>query len=251
MDTIRGRFAVSAGLLAAAVTAVAGCGSGGAGQPAPATSVRLSTGGRIVIDTDNGVRLRPAAGVAVTVEDGPTLQWSNGGPTTTLDLACSSGRGDALPCPRMPVVRIPATTAVTVVARNAGIDVSGMTGDLDLTTVNGDVTADRSGRADATVRLVTRNGSVRTTALRAGHLRAETVNGDIVLGCDSAPSQVSAVTVNGSARLAVPRGAAPYRVEAATANGLTDVTVPTEGPADGRSISLSTVNGDVSAHDDR
>lgn len=104
----------------------------------------------------------------------------------------------------MPAVGVPAGVSVTVTARNAGIDVAGVASALDLTTVNGDVTVARSGLDDATVRLATRNGSVRAGTLKSAHLHAETVNGDVTLGSTTSPSRLDAATTNGSVRVALP-----------------------------------------------
>jgi DUF4097 and DUF4098 domain-containing protein YvlB len=146
----------------------------------------------------------------------------------------------------MPEVDVPDGTSVTVSARNAGIDVAGVFAALDLTTVNGDVTVTKSGRKDAAVRLETRNGSVRAGTLRAGELHAETVNGDVTLGCATPPDGVGAVSTNGSVRVTVPHDAPAYRIAATTDNGRPTVTVPTGGNDD-RSMTLTTVNGDVTA----
>lgn len=101
-----------------------------------------------------------------------------------MDLSCTRPPEADGPCPRMPEVDVPAGASVTVTARDAGIDVAGIDAALNLTTVNGDVTVTGSGGGEgAAVRPATRNGSVRVDALRVTTLRAETVNGDVVLHC--------------------------------------------------------------------
>ncbi|MEV1026231.1 DUF4097 family beta strand repeat-containing protein [Streptomyces sp. NPDC050264] len=205
---------------------------------------------RLTITTDNGVRLRPADGDRVGVDPAVAHHWSRHGSTQVLDLSCRDDDRPDRPCPRMPEIDVPAGTSVTVTARNAGIDVAGVTGPLDLTTVNGDVTLTGSGRADAAVRLTTRNGSVRTEAVRASALRARTVNGDVTLGSATAPRQVSARTVNGSVDVSVPHDSPAYRVTATTDNGHPVITVPEGGDSTGRTgrtMELGTVNGDVRA----
>ncbi|MEU5595320.1 DUF4097 family beta strand repeat-containing protein [Streptomyces sp. NPDC020298] len=238
-------------VLLAVLLAATGCGGGHQdtrplaalpGGPAPA---------RLVITTDNGLRLRPADGdgadIGVDVDRRVDHRWSHHGGTWVLDLSCPEHGDRAGRCPRMPEVDVPAGTAVTVSARNAGIDAAGVPGALDLTTVNGDVTVTRSGRDGAAVRLATRNGSVRATALGAQRLRAGTVNGDLDLDCVTAPDTITAATTNGSVRVSVPHDAPPYRVTAATANGRPSVTVPTASASGDRRMTLTTVNGDVTA----
>nr|WP_112468843.1 DUF4097 family beta strand repeat-containing protein [Streptomyces triticisoli] len=231
----------------AAVLLAAACGGDG-GSATPGTAAggpAASPGTRLVITTANGVRLRPAGAGRAAVQRGVTHRWYHRDGTWVLDLSCPA-HGDG-PCPRMPRVGIPADTSVTVSARDAGIDVAGVSAALDLTTVNGDVTVAGSGRRGAAVRLVTRNGSVRATQVRSGSLHAGTVNGDVALGCAAAPSRVTASTANGSVHVTVPHAAPAYRVTATTANGRAAVTVPTEGAPPGRTMTLTTVNGDVTA----
>ncbi|MET7454061.1 hypothetical protein ABZT03_19690 [Streptomyces sp. NPDC005574] len=226
---------------------VGACGGGGDSDPAGDDGPVGRAGTRLVITTDNGVRLRPADGDRVDVQRGVGHHFTHDGDTWVMDLSCARHDEHDDGCPRMPEVDVPSGTSVTVTARNAGIDAAGVSGALDLTTVNGDVTVTRAGDEDATVRLSTRNGSVRAVALRAGALHAGTVNGDVVLTCATPPTGVSALTTNGSVSVLVPRDAPAYRVTARTDNGRPSVTLPTDGAGDDRTMTLTTVNGDVGA----
>ena len=217
-------------------------GTGTAGPPG-----RLPDGGRLVVTTDNGVRLRPAGpDGAVRVDGGTSARWTRHGATWLLDLDCPAAPPSGAPCPRMPTVQVPAGAAVTVAARNAGVDAAGLTGTLDLATVNGDVTVEEAGGAHAALTLATRNGSVRATAVRALRIGATTVNGDVVLGCAAAPRTVTADTTNGSVGLTVPPGTPPYAVTASTGHGPARIALPTTTGGD-RSLTLHTVNGEVTA----
>ncbi|MDQ0793813.1 DUF4097 family beta strand repeat-containing protein [Streptomyces sp. B1I3] len=233
--------------LLAVVPVVAACGGDPGARPDGAPPA-LARGTHLVITTDNGVRLRPAGGDRATLAaEHTTGHWSHGDGTSVLDLSCSRHEDHAGDCPRMPVIGVPAGVSVTVTARNAGIDVAGIPAGLDLTTVNGDVTVARSGESDATVRLVTRNGSVRAGTLRSASLHAETVNGDVTLGSATSPSRLTALTTNGSVRVALPGGAPAYEVAATTRNGRTAVSVPVSTQRGGHDMTLTTVNGDVTA----
>jgi hypothetical protein len=229
----------------------AACGHhGNAASPAVATAATSATdapGSRLVVTTDNGLRLRPTDGHRVTVDDRVDAEWSHRGRTWTLDLSCRDGARTDGSCPRMPYVKVPDGLSVTVSARNAGIDAAGVAAALDLTTVNGDMTVTGSGRKDASVRLATRNGSVHATDLDAQRVRAATTNGDVVLACATAPSSVTATTTNGSVDVTVPHGAPAYRVTAATDNGRAITEVPTSEAGRGPDMTLTTVNGDVGA----
>ncbi|MEU6843506.1 DUF4097 family beta strand repeat-containing protein [Streptomyces sp. NPDC046716] len=247
MRTVTAVASGAAGLALASV--LVGCGGDSPSSdssPAAGAAALASSGDRLVVTTENGLRLRPTDGDRVTVDDGVDHRWSHRDHTWVLDLTCK-GTGQ---CPRMPRVAVPDDTAVTVVARNAGIDAAGVPGALDLTTVNGDVTVADAGADGAAVRLTTRNGSVRATGVRARSLAAETVNGDVVLGCADAPRRLSATTVNGTASAVLPHDAPAYRTTATTDNGRPFVSVPAEGAAADRTLTLSTVNGDVRARRD-
>ncbi|MET7600371.1 DUF4097 family beta strand repeat-containing protein [Streptomyces sp. NPDC004082] len=236
--------------LFAVIPLVAACGGGhghDGASPTGGTSPALNRGASLVITTDNGVRLRPADGDTVGVDRRVDGHWSHRDDTWVLDLSCPAEGERHEDCPRMPEIDVPADTAVSVSARNAGIDVAGISAGLDLTTVNGDVSVARSGGRGAAVRLTTRNGSIHAQTLRAERLHADTVNGDVVLDCGSSPDGATAATTNGSVRVTVPHDAPAYRVSATTHNGRPSVTVPTSGATEDRTMTLTTVNGDVTA----
>ncbi|WP_031087311.1 DUF4097 family beta strand repeat-containing protein [Streptomyces sp. NRRL WC-3549] len=214
------------------------------------TPPSLAGGAHLLVTTDNGARLRPAESDRAALDPEITGRWSHHGDDWVLDLSCpeESDQGGR-ECPRMPVVQVPARLAVTVRARNAGIDVADVAAALDLTTVNGDVTVVRAGLPDADLRLTTRNGSVHADAVDSARLDAGTVNGDVTLTGGSPPARLVATTTNGSVRVVLPEDAPAYRTEATTRNGRTSVTVP--APASGEraryGMTLTTVNGDVDA----
>lgn len=79
------------------------------------------------------------------------------------------------------------------------------------------------------------------------HLHAETVNGDVTLGGISSPSRPTAATTDGSVRVVLPHDAPAYDVDASTRNGRTSVGVPAAADADEHGMTLTTVNGDVTA----
>ncbi len=235
--------------LAAVFLLAAGTATGCGRHTAAPAGTALPSGTRLVVVTDGGLRLRPADGDRVTTDPATRARWSRHGRTRVLDLDCPGHPAAGHPCPREPTVEVPAGTPVSVTARNAGVDVAGLTGPLDLTTVNGDVTAQDSGDPHATVRLTTRNGSVRAHGLRAARIGGTTVNGDVDLDCATAPTAVTAATTNGSVTLTVPSGTPAYRATTATVNGHASITLPTAHPAPGRAITLRTVNGDITARE--
>ncbi|MEU6147731.1 DUF4097 family beta strand repeat-containing protein [Streptomyces sp. NPDC047081] len=236
-------------LLLLALPSASSCDSGGTDPSRTDNALRAAaSGGEVLISTDNGLRLRPASGRHITVDDRIDGHWSHHGDRWTLDLDCADhdGRG----CPRMPYVEIPDGVKVIVTARNAGVDVVDVAAALDVTTVNGDVAVTHSGQAHAPLRLSTRNGSVRATSVEAGRLHASTVNGDVVVQCAAAPAGVTARTVNGSVDVTVPHDAPAYRVTMSTDNGRTTTDVHVQDAARNRVMTLTTVNGDVTARRD-
>ncbi|MFJ6850144.1 DUF4097 family beta strand repeat-containing protein [Streptomyces sp. NPDC091271] len=237
--------------LLAAAPLLAACGGGDPGARLGGAPPALGRGTHLVITTDNGVRLRPSEDDRVVTEARIDSRWSHRDGTLVLDLSCprheEGGDHEDGPCPRMPAVGIPAGVPVTVTARNAGIDVAGVATALDLTTVNGDVTVTRSGLGDATVRLATRNGSVRAGDVSSARLHAETVNGDVTLGSTTSPSRLDAATTNGSVQVALPHDAPAYVVDATTRNGRASVAFPSSTERNGHDMTLATVNGDVTA----
>ncbi|MFJ7628565.1 DUF4097 family beta strand repeat-containing protein [Streptomyces sp. NPDC097595] len=250
-------------LAGCALLVLTACGHGGPdgrggtdGRPgAEFRTASLAQGARLVITTQGGVRVVGTDGDRVTVDDsvlahGDDAHGDDGdGDTYTLDLPCDEGDDRARAnCGGMPLVRVPAGVSLTVRARNAGIDVSDVRGGLSLSTVNGDVTVQDSGTKDARQHLVTRNGSVRATGLKGAGVEAETVNGDVDLGCATSPGTLSGVTRNGSARVTLPAGTPPYATEAHTVNGRSTSDIPVaERSDDAHRLTLRTVNGDTEA----
>ncbi|WP_330452805.1 MULTISPECIES: DUF4097 family beta strand repeat-containing protein [unclassified Streptomyces] len=241
--------AVRAGCALVPLLALTACGHGGTdGRNEEFRTVSLAQGVRLVVTTQGGVRVVGTDGDRVTVDDSVLAHGDDGdGDTYTLDLPCDEADDRARPnCGGMPLVRVPSGVTLTVRARNAGIDVSDVRGGLSLSTVNGDVTVQDAGTKDARQHLVTRNGSVRATGLKGAGVEAETVNGDVDLGCATSPGTLDGVTRNGSVRVTLPAGAPAYATEARTVNGRSTTDVPAAGSSDHtHRLTLRTVNGDT------
>jgi len=248
--------AVRAGCALLPLLVLTACGHGGADETAHSTegaefrTASLARDARLVITTQGGVRVVGTDDDHVTVDDSVLAHGDDGdGGTYTLDLPCDEGDDRARDnCGGMPLVRVPAGVTLTVRARNAGIDVSDVRGGLSLSTVNGDVTVQDAGTKDARQHLVTRNGSVRATGLKGVGVEAETVNGDVDLGCAASPGTLDGVTRNGSVRVTLPAGSPAYTTDARTVNGRSTVSVPAAEPSDPKHrLTLRTVNGDTEA----
>jgi hypothetical protein len=212
----------------------------------------LADGSRLLVTTAGGVRIVGTDEERVSVEEATPARWDLDAAVPTLDLLCDQGdRRTEENCGGMPLVHVPVGITLTVRARNAGIEVDGVRGELTLSTVNGDVTVHDSGTRSTRQHLVTRNGSVRADGLAAGGVSAETVNGDVDLLCTTSPATLDGVTRNGSVRVTLPAGGPPYETDASTVNGRTvvDVPAPAADSADHRRrLTLRTVNGDTEVH---
>ncbi|EFK99464.1 conserved hypothetical protein, partial [Streptomyces sp. SPB78] len=166
----------------------------------------------------------------------------------TAPSTCPARGPRARTAGRMPLVRVPRGTAVTVEARNAGVEDTDVRGPLRLGTVNGDVVVRDAGDAHGLQRLATRNGSVRATGLAARRVEAGTVNGDVDLRTTTSPVRLSGTTRNGSVRVTLPADPPPYAVRATTVNGRTVNDLPDASAASNHRLTLRTVNGDTEVH---
>ena len=212
----------------------------------------LASSQRLTVVTDGGVDLHagPSGEVAVTPDASGSAvvsHWHTAGAQAELDLSCptdppSGGRA----CAETVALSVPTGTAVTVQARNAGVTATGLSGPLNLATVNGDVAvvADGGASTGEPVQLTTRNGSIHASGLRAPTLSAFTVNGDVDLGWAVAPGQVTAETTNGSIDLTMPAAAPSYALSAGTQHGGVNLGVPSD-PGSSNRLTLNTVNGSV------
>lgn len=208
----------------------------------------LTQGSRLVITTQGGVRVIGTDDDHLTVDEAVLAHGDGDGGTYSLDLPCDEGDDRAkVNCGGMPLVRVPSGVTLTVRARNAGIDVSDVRGALSLSTVNGDVTVQDAGTKSARQHLVTRNGSVRATGLKGAGIEAETVNGDVDLGCAHSPGTLDGVTRNGSVRVTLPSDAPAYATDAQTVNGRSTTNIPSDASDHTHRLSLRTVNGDTEA----
>ncbi|NEA40338.1 DUF4097 family beta strand repeat-containing protein [Streptomyces sp. SID11385] len=240
-----GRRALPALVLSVLGVAAVACGGSGA---ASEDAREVPEGGRLIVTTEGGVRIVGTDASGVRVDDGTGADWRADGKTRVLDLPCA---GDAhKDCGRMPLVRVPRGTAVTVEARNAGVEVTDVHGSLRLDTVDGDVVVRDGGDAHAVQRLATRNGSVRATGLAAWRLEAETVNGDVDLRTTTSPDLLMGTSRNGSVRVTLPADPPPYAVRATTVNGRTVNDLPDASADPDHHLTLRTVNGDTEVHTD-
>ncbi|WP_328696330.1 DUF4097 family beta strand repeat-containing protein [Streptomyces sp. NBC_00342] len=249
---------VRAGCALVPLLVLTACGHDGAGRAQPGAAHTSSDGGfrtasltqgsRLVITTQGGVRVIGTDDDHLTVDEAVLAHGDGDGGTYSLDLPCDEGDDRAkVNCGGMPLVRVPSGVTLTVRARNAGIDVSDVRGALSLSTVNGDVTVQDAGTKSARQHLVTRNGSVRATGLKGAGIEAETVNGDVDLGCAHSPGTLDGVTRNGSVRVTLPSDAPAYATDAQTVNGRSTTNIPSDASDHTHRLSLRTVNGDTEA----
>lgn len=199
---------------------------GGATDGSSPRSYEISGAKALDVRNENG-------SVRITVGSGPmsvteTLEYGAVKPATrhrveggTLQLT-GSGCGNSRPCKVDYVVRVPASTPVTVRVRNGEVEADGVTGTVDLGTGNGGVTGIALGARRAS--LTSENGTVEATF-------------------EAAPEEVTTTTGNGMVTVTVPPGTA-YDVRARTGVGMSEVSVPTDASSP-RRITATTGNGMV------
>jgi hypothetical protein len=132
---------------------------------------------------------------------------------------------------------------LTVVVRSDGgsVDVTGLTGPINVDTDNGSVDlAELSGD----VHVSSDNGRIDAVRLRSQTVTAHTDNGRLTLEFAVPPTTVVATADNGRVTIVVPNDATTYRVETATDNGSRNVTV-NEDDGSTRTISARTDNGSI------
>jgi len=138
--------------------------------------------------------------------------------------------------------RIVAPPGVSIEAKtyNAGLTAIGVKGDLRLESNNGRIRVeDVYGRLN----LTTINGEIVGTKLQSFEVQSKTGNGELSLDFAASPTNVDAVSVNGSVTVEVPKRDS-YKVLADTGNGQTVIDVDTDPEAQ-RRITAHTDNGDV------
>ncbi len=140
-------------------------------------------------------------------------------------------------------LQVPRDLALVVRADNGSVDVTGMTGVVDVNADNGSV--ELTGLS-GTIRASTDNGRVEGFDLRSQSVTVDSDNGSVTLEFTEAPTTVTATTDNGSVEVVVPDDGAAYRVDVQSDNG-SETDEVLEDPASPRSITIRTDNGSATA----
>jgi hypothetical protein len=140
-------------------------------------------------------------------------------------------------------LQVPRDLDLVVHADSGSIDVTGVTGDVD---VNGDNGSVELTGLSGTIRASTDNGGVEGFALRSSSVTVDSDNGGVFLEFTQAPTTVEATTDNGSVEVVVPNDGAGYRVDVQSDSG-TETDEVLEDPASPRSITIRTDNGSATA----
>ncbi|GAA4182107.1 hypothetical protein GCM10022252_07490 [Streptosporangium oxazolinicum] len=176
---------------------------------------RALTAPGIVVETTGYVNVSVVPGAPKRLDLERTLFWTLDRPVVTeewdgrtlrLDVRCLGGDGPGGPaCQTDYILRVPAATDVEAVSRRLGtVSVSGIQGDLDLSTTAGDVIVDGTGGA---LRVRAQTGNVIGTGLGTTGADVETGTGDVELGFTAPPGNVNAVVrAAGNVRVMVPDG---------------------------------------------
>jgi hypothetical protein len=216
---------------------------------------RALTAPGIVVETTGYVNISVVPGAARRLDLERTLFWTLDRPvvseewdgrTLRLDVRCPGGdHPGGLVCQADYILRVPAATDVEAVSRRLGtVSVSGIQGDLRLSTALGDVVVDGTG---GTLRVRAQTGNVIGTGLRSAEADVETGTGNVDLRFAVPPGNVGAVvTTAGNVKVRVPDGEAyeeGYNVRTDDGNATVEVR---RDPAAPRRITALTGSGELS-----
>lgn len=136
---------------------------------------------------------------------------------------------------------VPRGTTVRVHGSDGHLSLRGLTGTVDAETADAGIdVSDVTGA----LQLHTSDGSITGTGVRSSAVQATTSDGSVQLNFSSAPTDVRALSSDGSVEVLVPRDGNPWRVDATTSDGSRAVDVATDPSAD-RRIQVHTSDGSV------
>ncbi|HSJ49956.1 MAG TPA: DUF4097 family beta strand repeat-containing protein [Actinomycetota bacterium] len=139
-------------------------------------------------------------------------------------------------------IRVPAGVSVVAHADGRSVEVSNVTGFLDLVSDGGNVEV-LGGRSDS-VRLDSDGGSVMVSGLSATSVDASASGGRVLLDLASAPLSVTASSDGGDVEIVLPDTTDTYRVDISSDGGSTRADVRTYVESD-RLITAHSSGGDV------
>jgi hypothetical protein len=144
-------------------------------------------------------------------------------------------------CSVMSRIQVPAGVRVVVRASGGGVRVTGVRGDLDVSSSGGGVHV-----RDATGHLALRSsgGGVDATDVTSPVVDASSSGGGVTLTFARPPTWVRARSSGGGITVVVPRGTTSYRVDARSSGGGTSTAVRSD-PAGRRRIDVSSSGGGV------
>lgn len=183
----------------------------------------------VIVDADSSVHVSGAPGVSGmtgkasltwhALRDGvaPRVVQKYAGGVLTLTKDCDGGD-----CGADLDIQVPPTVSVQVTTSNAGIDVTGVSGGVDLHSENAAITARDLGGGDATM---------------------TTSNGSIYAAFAGAPRNISAHTSNAPVTI-VTDGRTPYFDQTSTTNGQTYLQNKQDHRSD-NTIDVETTNSDI------
>jgi hypothetical protein len=159
--------------------------------------------------------------------------------TLTIDGGCPSF--NTVWCSVNYDLEVPAGVSVKVDGDDGTLDVSGVDGDLDLSSGNGSIHVRDIG-GDLTLHAA--NGRIDGEAVRSRVADVSASSGRVELAFATVPDTVRARSSNGRVDVVLPADATAYRVDANSDNGSEDVAVRTD-PTSAHRVDASSSNGRV------
>lgn len=157
----------------------------------------------------------------------------------TMTSRCSWSIG--LGCSGSVRLVVPPGTTIRVHDSDGDVSVRHIAAALDIESSDGDIdVADVTG----SMRLRSSDGSVTGTNVQSSSVDAKTSDGPVQLDFTAAPTDVRAVSSDGSIAVRVPRDGDPWAVQASTSDGSRSVDIATD-PAASRRIETHTSDGSI------
>jgi hypothetical protein len=138
-------------------------------------------------------------------------------------------------------LRIPKGLPVVVHSNGDGISVTGVDGDLDLSSSGGGITVNGGAGGE---RLNSSGGSINAKGIAAPVVNATSSGGGVHLSFTTSPNDVTAGSSGGGIRIDLPDTAVAYRVEASSSGGSTHTAIRID-PASARIIKAHSSGGGV------
>jgi hypothetical protein len=170
---------------------------------------------------------------------GPSHTESLVGDRLVLDSGCPTMLTSL--CDVSYTLRVPADVAIVVTSSGGGVQVTDLTGTVDISSSGGGI---RATRTSGPLRLRSSGGGITGEALRSANVDASSSGGGVRLGFADAPSSIVVGSSGGGVTVELPNTPETYRLDATSSGGGVSTSVRTD-PASTRVIDVHSSGGGV------